>query len=475
MSKDKKQAPKKEEQKKAAAAKPAEKKVEEKKPSREKKAPEVPPTVEPEVVEKKSTTGKTPVSVANVTDLFNKDKRVASTPESRAIILNLADKRFSRPGIEDLYDPEFLKTMDMIVDAGVVCEIAEEAMFGETTFGRVMKSSMLPKFQLLAKQMGINMPEMKALEAITPAEELKKGNVTVKVDKKDISKETQKQLKKEHEIKKEVPELDPAKVYAAGDEALVKALTYKLVDSKGIGEKLTGVVDFMRQYRAEVARHADNTSDAMLKYDNRTVGEWLDDAFSIVTPTLLFNGIGTGLRLTTSQTGSPVCAFTILKRHIKDQWDDASIASAVTAILRWITTDNIERNEKDIALLPEKERDGEIAAKYKEAIEHNKAILEVATNPNYDFVEKITESDPDKLTDSEKKFRQSLQNFLYPDLKPGMYKNLFSNIQQYAGYVTGLFREAGTADANYQLGNMTELELVEEPSVGEKTEETKKD
>lgn len=454
-------------QKKAEAKKPEVKKEEKK--QQPKKAPEVPPAIKQEEV-------KPAASQVLTREQINKTIGGGLSPDGRMIWAKIAnDRYFLNPNKDMQYAPEFLKGMNLLIDAVMVTEMVDEAMFGTGTLTRVLDSTMLPHLIAVANMMGVEVPNIKVLEAKTPDDLKKQGKVVVEISKKNISKETQEAAKKEQKVKAEVPELDPVKVFAQGEEALKKAITYKLVTVSGVSEKLTGVVDFMRLYRAEEARHAENTADAMQKFDNRTVGEWLDDAFKIATPTLLFKGIGTGLRLSISATKSPVSAFTILKRHIKDQWDDASTASAVTAIIRWITNDAIEANEKDIALLPEKERDGEIAAKYKEAIQHNKDILDWTVNATYDFVEKITESDSEKLTDTEKKFRESLQKFLYPDLKPGTYKNLLTNMQQYAGYVTGLFRETGTADANYALSNMTELQAVEEPSVEEKKEEVKKD
>lgn len=447
-------------------------KTEEKNPQtkkQEKKAPEVPPAYNQ------------PAEKPKVMTREDIQRQIGPgngglSPDGRMTWANIANERYFKNPNKDLeYAPEFLKSMNLLIDAVMVCEMVDEAMFGNSSLARVLDSTALPHLIAVADRMGVKMPTQLALEAKTPEELKKQGKVVVTIDKKNISEETKKKAKEEHKVIAEVPELDPVKVFASGEEALKKALTYKLVESKGIGDKLTGVVDFMRLYRAEEARHADNAANAMQKFDGRTVGEWLDDAFSIVTPTLLFNGIGTGLRLTTSQTGSPVCAFTILKRHIKDQWDDQSIASAVTAIIRWITTDAIERNKKDLALLPEKERDGEVAAKYKDSISHNEAILQAVINPTYDFAVMCGESDPDKLSDTQKKFRDSIRKYLYPDAKEGAYKNMLYNLQQYAGYVTGLFREAGTADVNYQLSNITDLVPVEEPSTAEKKEEVKKD
>lgn len=465
---------KKPETKKTQEAAPASKTTDNPAAKPAKKAPEAPPAFKQEPEKKKTTVS---ISVGNVTDLLDPNKRRAHTPDASVQLLDLADRRFSRPDAETRLSREFLDNMNMIIDAGVACEIADEAMFGDGSFTRVMKSSMLPKFRVLAEQMGIKIPEMKALEAITTAEELEKGNVVVKTDKKNISKETKEQLQKEHDVRDQIPELDPVKVFAAGEEALKDALRYKLISKKGMGEVLVNIVDFMREYRAEEARHAENTAEAMKKFDDRTVGQWLDDAFTVVTPTVLFRGIGRGLCATTSLSKSPVQAFLILKNAIKkgtgsDVWDDQSIANATATIIRWIAQDEIERNKKDIALLdPKHAQYAETKEKYENSVKHYEKILKSAMNPDYELVESITEPDPEKVTEAVKSARKMLQSSYYPDVKEDTYVNMLSNLQQYAGYITGLFREPGTADANYSLGNVQELKTL---SAEEKQEEESK-
>lgn len=474
--KDKKTAAKKAEEKKATAQK-QETKQETKsvKTDKEEKktAPKAPPAFKPA----EETKGGDKMLKALSENVKN---HYAHDANHRVQLLDLADRRFSRPDAQERLSPEFLTNVNMIIDAGVAAELADEAMYGDGTFSRVMQSSMLPQFRAVAAQIGITLPETKALEAMTPAEELEKGNIVIATDKNKISKETQKQVQKEHELKQEVPELDPVKVFASGDEALQKALQYKLIAKKGMGEVLVNIVDFMREYRAEEARHAQNTVAAMEKFEARTTGDWLNDAFSIVEPTLLFNGIGRGLCTTTSVFKSPVQAFIVLKKAINnangsDVWDDQSIASAVSAIVYWIANSNIKKMETELEGLDKKAKDYDaVSANYKKSIDHYKSILETINNPSYDLVENVGETDPEKLTENGKKLREYLQKFLYADVKPGTYKNMISNLQQYAGYVTGLFRTPGTADANYSLSNISELELLEE-TVEEKKEEVKKD
>ena len=194
----------------------------------------------------------------------------------------------------------------------------------------------------------------------------------------------------------------------------------------------------------------------------------------------MFNGIGRGLCTTTSVFKSPVQAFIVLKKAINaangsDVWDDQSIASAVSAIVYWIANNNITKMKKELEGLDKKAKDyATVSANYEKSIAHYEAILSTINNPSYDLVENMAETDPEKVTENGKKLREYIQKYLYADVKPGTYKNMLTNLQQYAGYVTGLFRTPGTADANYALANISELELVEE-TVGEKKEEVKKD
>ena len=328
MSKNDKTAEKKQQKKENTTVKTAEKKVDNKatEKKQEKKAPQMPPAFKKEETASAATHVMTQEQIKGAMG----SGAGGLSPDGRMIWANIANKRyFENPNKDLQYAPEFLKSMNLLIDAVMVSEMIDEAMFGTGTLTKVLDSSAMPHLIAVANMMGVEIPNIKSLEAKTPKDIKDQGKVAVSIDKKNISKDTQEEAKKEHAAAQEIPELDPVKVFAAGEEALKKAVYYKLVTIKNPADKLTGIVDFMRLYRAEEARHADNAAEAMQKFDNRTVGEWLDDAFSIVTPTVLFKGIGTGLRVAVAATKNPACAFTILKRHIKDQWDDASVASAV--------------------------------------------------------------------------------------------------------------------------------------------------
>lgn len=389
--------------------------------------------------------------------------------DSRVTLLNLADDIFRKdPNATQRFGLQVCESINQIVAAGVVSALADEAAFSDGTFATVLKSSMYPQLVVAAQDMGIKLPTIKAL----PSGE-EEGTVVIESGQVKVSKETKTKLKEEREIIEKGDsgeiELDPKKVAELGEEELVKALTYHIASkgktSRNTKDMLTGVVDFMREYRMALANKADNTVEAMEKYDNRTMREWLQDIFQYVEPTVLMSGIGRGMKTLIMRDKSPISAFIILRNSLIDKesgavvWDDQSIADAVFAIVELMCNKEIAAEQKAIEALDSKaEGYKEIVEKHNKVIADNETILGYINDISYDICERYNTPEGDKDENLQKVYGQ-LMKMYHPmcDCRGGHFVNLNENLRQRAGIILNLFRSPSVANKNYNEVNILDV------------------
>lgn len=413
--------------------------------------------------EVKVTNPKAEVNTTNITP-----KNLAGTTRSsldanhRVDLLGLADSIFRKdPEAERKFSLELRESMNSIVAAGVVAALADEAVYGDSSFSAVLNHKMYPQLVCAAKDMGITMPNIKSL----PVNE--KGDVQVKSEDIKVSRESKKQLTEEHAIEEEKPELDPIKVAAMDEEALKKALQYMLIvgpKKSNIKTTLTTVVDFMRAYRMALADKAENVAEAKLKYDAYTVDQWLMDAFKYVQPTFLLHGIGRGLITMASLDKSPISSFCILRKSLTDPetkqpvWDDQSIADAVKAIIFLVATKNINDETANLEALDKKAKDyKEVSEKYTNSINHYKDVLGYVTNPDFSIVNNLISNMDEKKDPVAIKLYGRIKDQYYPDSARGGFKNIDVNIVQRAGIICNMFKSPEDRNENYNEVNIHDL------------------
>lgn len=376
----------------------------------------------------------------------------------RVDLLHLADDIFRKdPDAERKFSLEVRDGVNAIVAAGVVAAIADEAVYGNSTFSAVLNHTMYPQLVVAAKDMGIALPNIKAL----PVDE--NGNVTVDSKEVKVSKEAKEKLTEEHAIEDEKPELDPVKVASMSEEDLKKALQYLLIvgpKKTNIKNTLVSVVDFMRTYRMT----AENAAEAKLKYDDYTVDQWLMDAFSYVKPTFLLHGIGRGLITMASLDKSPISSFCILRKTLSDPetgqpvWDEQSIADAVKAIIYLVANNAIADEQKNLDALDKKAKDyKDVSEKYKNSIQHYKDILGYVTNPDPEIISSLIEKmDKDKDPVAIKIYGR-IKDQYYPNSARGGFKNMDYNIVQHAGIICNMFKPLADQDETYAEINLHDL------------------
>lgn len=405
-------------------------------------------------------------------------------------LLGLAAKFFKDdPDAESKYGKKVVDNMNRITAVGIVIAIADQAVNGDSAIGYALRTSPTAYKMLsdVANEMGVKIPNMKSLPA--PNEN---GEVVIPSDKIKVSEETKKALKEENKLEKEglegKIELDPTKVAHMSEDDLRKALKYILITNfkhdRNVKESLVKAVDFMHDYRIELARQAENSTEAMNKIEDRNMRDWLSDIFSYVEPTVYIKGIGEGMYTLCKNEKAPLSAFLIFRDYLtnkktgKPEWDDQSIADAVFSIVELMCKNNIAKETKAKELLDSKAKDySDIVAKYDDAIKTNKEILENITNVKFEILDTMI---PNKDNMTKASAYSRIWKQYYPECDaahvPG-YRNLMENIVQQGGIILNLFRSAGNKNQNYDPSNLSKIEtytMEEYEEIQKKIEEEKK-
>lgn len=449
--------------------------------------PPTPPVVETPVEEVKAEV----VTEKKVTPKDITPKNIMSRKDSgldanhQVELLGLASKFFhDDPNAADKFGHQVVENMNRITAAGIVVALADEAVNGTSLFSAVMNKSAYPMLVAVAKDMGITLPEIKSLE-LKGDDEVVVNSSEIKVD--DTVKE---ELKSENTIEEKGVEgsieIDPVKVAHMGEDALKEALKYLLVTnlkhSKSIKDALVETVDFMHDYRIELARQAENSTEAMNAYEDRTMYEWLTDIFSYVEPTIHMRGIGQGMWALVEKEHSPLSAFLILRGALTDKetkkpcWDDQSIADTTRAFVELICKNNIEKEKEAIATLdPKKKGYRDLASAHETQIKRNEEVLKSMINISFDIVDNYNtdEKDEQKTPITNMAFGR-LRKQYYPECDLSKhYEGLYENMKIRGGIILNMFRNPGDKNNMYSESAITEVKEISYTEMLKKKEEAK--
>lgn len=431
-------------------------------------------TVEVEVVNENQETAPPATSMSQ----FTANNAVGSTNSQldanhRVQLLDLADRVFNRPGAEKVFTLDLRENVNAIVAAGIVSALADEAAFGNSTFSAVLKSSMYPQLVVTAKDMGIKLPEMKALAVKDD------GTVEVKSNDVKVSKEAKEQMKKEKEVAAAGDagdiELDPEKVAELGEEALVNALKYLFITSfqrgkVGVKATVEKTVDFMKAYRNALAKKAENSEEAIANYNSRTMYEWLADISKYVEPTMISKGIGMGLVALVDIESAPLSAFLTLREALCDKetkkptWSDQEIADATRFFIEFICKSEIAKERNAIENLDSKQKDYKnIVAKHEEVIANYEKRMSNVTGFSFDICEKMCTEEGNKIAYILKASNRIKEQY-YPECDKAVpnsrYIGLDENLRQRSGIILNLFRAPGNYHQNYSESNLVNIETM---------------
>lgn len=460
-----------------ADTKPAEK-APEKAPKAAPKAPEKPvvETAEVEVVETvhgaPDPIGEAKV-VENLLAKYGKAPGRGLSLDGRVMLLNLSRRQFVEdPDAVNKYGETTVKIMDRINAAGIISTFADEAVCGDGSFAMILENNLYPMLVKAAKENDIDLPDLKLLANLKDD----KNAVVLKASDIKMSEKTKEAAKKEHDLLKEGDdgkiELDPKKVAHMGEEDAKKALEYILIrdmkQHKNIKDSLVGAVEFMQEYRLELANQAENAGEAREKIAERSMYAILNDLFQYVTPTIHINGFGKGMRDSIANEGSPITAFEILHRNLTDKethktaWDDQSIADATRAIIEFICNNRIKTSKEILAELDPKDENYEATKKGNEAeIAESERILGILKNVSFDIITRL--DNPDTPAEEIKISNTAMGRILsmyFPEIDPAdrpLWAGLEHNIRQRAGILLNLFCEPGCKNLAYDESNLIEI------------------
>jgi hypothetical protein len=245
----------------------------------------------------------------------------------------------------------------------------------------------------------------------------------------------------------------------------------------------------MKRFRLHEASLAENADDAKKKFESYNSGDWLDDLFSYIKPSIFFSGIGKGMATVTAIEKNPVHAFVIFRDAVRDKntgepvLNDQELAYCVRSIVTWCCNTNIESNKKAIENLDAKKNAAEIEA-CKKQIEYYTNILDYISSPSYDEIDNLLKNIGSKFDESgtltpecqnaNKTFNLICKTYYGKPLSTTDYNNLASNIQQYGGHIINLFRSPGTESPEYSLNKIADLKERSEEEKAELIKELKK-
>ena len=399
--------------------------------------------------------------------------------DGRVRLLDLASRRFvESPDAAEKYGEGVVKAMDRLTACGIIATFADEAVCGKGSFAMILQNNMYPMLVSAAKDMGIDLPALKYLEApIDKNGKVEEGKVVVKAEDVTISDETKEQVKKENEIVKKGDageiELDPVKVAHMSEDDLKAALNYILITNlkrhKNIKESLVKAVDFMQAYRLELAGMAENAGEAKEKIAERSMYAILNDLFNYITPAIHLKGIGIGMKNTMVNEGTPLSSFLILRKTLTDketgkvEWDDQSIADATRALIELAAKDRIKASEATMAELDPK-KDKIAIEGHQNEIKNNKKILEDLACVSFDIITRLDNPDTteDEAAISHKALGRVYEQY-YPEVNADerpRWIGLEENIRQRAGIILNLFREPSNKNQLFDESNIVKLEKM---------------
>jgi hypothetical protein len=361
--------------------------------------------------------------------------------------------------------------------------------------------------KLLANEMGVNIPEFKSLPKPTK-EQLAAagltdaaGKVVLKLEDKDVSKETKEQKKKEQRSIDESVKKDYMKDHTKieTDEQLKEALGFQLVNPAITNpiEKLITTAQFYRAYLEAHAEKADDPQAELAKIHELTLADLLQDITTMVKPTFVAQGFGNLLGRRAHDANSVIPAFCMFKNCVIDRktgkakYSDEEIAAFVRVLIVWYVSSKsaemseaIKAKEENIKVL---KKDAKANAKgieteekkisgLKKSIEHFNGMLSLVTDPSFEIVDNLIADYKNKENANHiyaVEIVKAILDTYYrdADIPELEFDSALLNVQQRAGIILNLFTSEIVKRDEYSEANLIPQN---EPSEEEKNEEESK-
>lgn len=441
-------------------------------------APETEKVVEPEVINDNKQ------QKMNVIDAEGLRKELMNPSQStldanhRVDLLNGLDRHFMQPNAAAKLglSQETVDKVNAFTAHGWVAAAAFEMMYGQSEFATTLRVAQLPAFIEAAADMNIVI-DQKALPA--PSEE---GTVQIPSTAIKPSKEAKEQIKKEHDIMVKKPEVDPTKIDS--EEALKEAILFIMADRQNTIEKITDSIDFYRSYLLIQAEKSEKAEEEKKSINGKSNVALFEEISKLVHDCpLVITGIGSKMGMFTGTTKSPISAFCMLRNAAKNRktgeyaLSDQEVADLTRIIVVWTTSlkiekykKNIEDHEKNLAELNKNKKANaagieDVKAKIescKNSIEHLEEIISCVTNPSSEVVDTLLDKYAEKDRAAQSIFKQILEGYyLDVDAEKAEIADIKHNVQQRAGIIVNLFRDATTPLVQYNEANLTEMPMKE--------------
>ena len=373
--------------------------------------------------------------------------------------------------------------LTLMEDAAILDIAVSEAVVRKNPMGIIFSSNeknwML--LQELAKEMGVTIPEFKSLPKPTKEQlkaaglEAAPGQVVLKLEDKNVSKQAQEKKKEEEKInddaqsgKKEYLN-DITKIET--DDQLKEALGFQLANNKIASplDRIITAAQFYRAYREALAEKSDNAQVELAKIHELTLSDLLQEISTMVPPSFTAAGFGRLLCKRIADTKSVVPAFEMLKRCGKKRNDkefkfsDEEIAAMVRVLVVWKASAeiaslgaNIKRLSKDA------KKNAEAIDKANNDIKAEQELMNYVTNPSYDLADNFIAAYNNKeneMHNSAVEIYKSIVETYYKDVTvPELeFETMLLNVQQHVGIDLNLFNEEMLKRDEYDSKNLIEM------------------
>lgn len=361
----------------------------------------------------------------------------ASSVDGKAMLAFVMQQRYANNEELAKRYPEVYADINRTIDVVNLLALVDirQDLFNRGERGELqlmIDANQLMPLQGMAEMLGIKLAPAKALPGGND------GQLAIDFNKSEVPEELAKDAGK---TVTKVPELDPNKITT--DEEIDEALTFLINKERNVATNIVNTVEWYRTLRGLKETNADKK----LALDEMTVGDWMNEIFSRISPVSLLKGLGSSVYLYTSQTGSPCMAHSVLRNHlIKAGWSEEQVAETVRALIN----ENFRLKQKDNQEMKP---------------ETDKAIMAVISNLGEEYIDKlftdwglnlegVEESKKNQLENDRKIARMVLgsvkTNFFNKDESPTP-----DELRLKVGQIINLYRDPASRLAAYCQSSIT--------------------
>ena len=381
--------------------------------------------------------------------------------------------------------------LTLLEDATILDIAVTEAVVRKNPMGLIFSTNEKNWMMLqeLGKEMGVTIPEFKNLPKPTKEQlkaaglEAAPGQVVLKLEDKNVSKEAKDKKKAEADANAEAESgkkeylTDHTKIET--NEQLAEALGFQLVNNKIASplDRIITAAQFYRAYREALAEKSDDPQAELAKIHELTLSDLLQEISTMVPPSFTAEGFGRLLCKRIADTKSVVPAFEMLKRCGRKRNDkefkfsDEEIAALVRVLVVWKASAEIANHGATIKRLSKDAKKNAAAIdKANNDIKAEQELMNYVTNPSYDLADNFITAYNDKeneMHNSAVDVYKSIVETYYKDVTvPELeFETMLLNVQQRIGIDLNLFNEEMLKRDEYDLKNLVEIaaEPAEKP------------